>query len=108
MGVISEMEESALMEIGNIIASSFCDAIADFLQFSLLPSPPSFAFDMMGAVVENAIVAIVSEAKDNDHTILFKCDFKDESDKGIYGYIMLFPHHESLKDILAMLEAQVA
>ena len=92
----AEMEESALMEIGNILASSFCDAIADFLQFSLLPSPPSFAFDMMSAMVENLMV-IMAEAQKTEHVILFKCDFHEETERGIYGYIMLFPHHDSLK-----------
>jgi len=102
----TEMEESALMEIGNMLASSFCDAIADFFQFSMLPSPPSFSFDMMSAMMENLMVAM-AEAEKTEHVILFKCDFKDETEKGIYGYIMLFPHHDSLKNMLSMLEAEV-
>lgn len=106
-GIESEMEESALMEIGNILASAFCDAIADFLQFSLLPSPPSFAFDMAGAVVENALIALVAEARANENVILFQCDFMDESGFGINGYIMLYPQQESLKNILDMLEGFV-
>ncbi len=100
------MEESALMETGNILATSFCDAIADFLQFSLLPSPPSFAFDMMGAMVENAIIA-VAQAQETEQIIQFKCDFKEETENEIYGYIMLFPRHDSLKNMLSMLEAEV-
>ncbi len=84
----TEMEESALMETGNILAGSFCDAIADFLHFSLMPSPPSFAFDMMGAMVENVIMA-VAQAQETEH--------------GIYGYITLFPQHDSLKNMLSML-----
>lgn len=108
VSIATEMEESALMEIGNILASAFCDAIADFLQFSLLPSPPSFALDMVGAVVENAIVALVAEARENEHVILFRCDFNDESENGIHGYIMLFPHQDSLKTILSILEEKVS
>ena len=100
------MEESALMETGNILAASFCDAIADFLQFSLLPSPPSFAFDMMGAMVENAIIA-VAQAQETEQIIQFKCDFKEETENEIYGYIMLFPRQGSLKDILSSLEVAV-
>jgi len=102
----TEMEESALMEIGNMLASSFCDAIADFFQFSMMPSPPSFSFDMMSALVENLMVAM-AEAEKTEQVILFKCDFKDENEKGIYGYIMLFPHHDSLKNMLSLLEAEV-
>jgi len=102
----TEMEESALMELGNMLASSFCDAIADFFQFSMMPSPPSFSFDMMSAMMENLMVAM-AEAEKTEQVILFKCDFKDETEKGIYGYIMLFPHHDSLKNMLSLLEAEV-
>ncbi|MBN1762560.1 MAG: chemotaxis protein CheC [Methanomicrobia archaeon] len=107
MNIVSEMEESALKEIGNILASSFCDAIADFLQFSLLPSPPSFTFDLIDVVVGNAVAAVVAGSQKDERTILFKCDFKDENENGLRGYIMLFPQKESLKNILAMLEAKV-
>jgi chemotaxis protein CheC len=96
----AEMEESALMEIGNILASSFCDAIANFLQFSLLPSPPTFTFDTAGTVVENVIKALTQAQVTTKRIILFKCDFKEETGDGIYGYIMLFPRHDSLKDLL--------
>ncbi|MGB2841897.1 MAG: chemotaxis protein CheC [Halobacteriota archaeon] len=102
----TEMEESALMEIGNMLASSFCDAIADFFQFSMMPAPPSFSFDMMSAMMENLMVAM-AESEKTEQVILFKCDFKDETEKGIYGYIMLFPHHDSLKNMLSLLEAEV-
>jgi chemotaxis protein CheC len=105
-GIETEMEESALMEIGNMLASSFCDAVADFFQFSLLPTPPSFAFDMMGAMVEN-VMMVLAQAQETDHVILFKCDFHEETEDGIYGYILLFPHHDSLKKMLSMLEAEV-
>ncbi len=104
--IATEMEESAVVEIGNMLASSFCDGIADFFQFSLMPSPPSFAFDMMGAMVESAIIAVV-QAQETEHVILFRCDFQEETEGGIYGYILLFPHPDSLKNMLSMLEAEV-
>jgi chemotaxis protein CheC len=71
------MEESALTETGNILASAFCDATADFLHFSLMPSPPSFAFDMVGAMIEYAIIEPI-QAREAEHVILFKCAFQEE------------------------------
>ena len=100
----AEMEESALMEIGNILASAFCDAIADFLQFSLLPSPPAFAFDRADAVMETVIRAM-TQAQETERIILFKCNFKEENE-GVYGYIVLFPDSGSLKSMLALLDAR--
>ncbi len=101
----AEMEESALTETGNILASSFCSAIADLLQFSLMPSPPTFAFDMAGAMVEYAIIA-VAQAQGSEHVILFKCDFQESANE-IYGYILLFPDPDSIKSLLAALETTV-
>lgn len=98
----TEMEESALTETGNILASAFCSAIADFLQFSLMPTPPAFAFDMAGALVEYAIIA-VSQEQGTEHVILLKCDFEGNADE-IYGYILLFPDPDSLKNLLSVLE----
>lgn len=100
----AEMEESALMEIGNILASAFCDAIADFLQFSLLPSPPTFAFDMASTIVENVMMAVKQAQVPAERIILFQCNLKEENEEGLDGYIMLFPHHDGLNNILSSLE----
>ncbi len=104
----TKMEESGLMEIGNVLASAFCDAIAEFFQFSLLPSPPSFYFDTLSAVVERGVIA-VKDANQTEHRIIrFKCVFQDENENDIHGYILLFPQPNGLKKILALLEAKVA
>jgi chemotaxis protein CheC len=104
-GIETEMDESALTEAGNILASAFCSAIADLLQFTLMPTPPSFAFDMAGALVENAILAVAHE-HGTEHIILCRCDFP-EGKNDIYGYILLFPHPDSLKGLLSLLEEKV-
>lgn len=104
----TKMEESGLMEIGNVLASAFCDAIAEFFQFSLLPSPPSFYFDTLSAVVERGVIA-VKDANQTEHRIIrFKCVFQDENENDIHGYILLFPQPNGIKKILALLEAKVA
>jgi chemotaxis protein CheC len=104
-GIETKMDESALMEVGNILASAFCSAIADLLQFTLMPTPPSFAFDMAGAFVETAILAVAHE-QGNEHIILCRCDFP-EGKNDIYGYILLFPHPDSLRGLLSLLEEKV-
>jgi chemotaxis protein CheC len=104
-GIETEMDESALIEAGNILASSFCDAVADLLQFTLMPTPPSFAFDMAGALIETAILAVAHE-QGTEHIILCRCDFP-EGKNDIYGYILLFPHPDSLRGLLSLLEEKV-
>jgi len=43
---LNEMDESALLEVGNIMASAFLDATAELLGFVMLPSPPALTIDM--------------------------------------------------------------
>ena len=100
---LSEMDESALMEIGNILASAFADAWAELLGITLLPSPPTFAFDRAEAVT-NRLLTTVGTTVDN--AILFKTIFEGES--GIFsGHFLLLPHPESLDNMLAILGGQI-
>ncbi len=103
--VETEMEKSALMETGNILASAFCDAVADLLNLTLMPSPPSFAFDMVCAMIDPALVAIAL-VPETEHVILFNCAFQ-ERENGIHGYMVLFPDPNGLKEVLSMLERKI-
>jgi chemotaxis protein CheC len=101
--VIGEMEQSAIMEVGNILASSFCDAIAEFLGIVLLPSPPSFVNDMVSAIIQSSLIEI---SMITDDAILFRTDLSD--DHHIFdGYVILFPNPEMLGGMLSILDAKV-
>jgi chemotaxis protein CheC len=104
----SKMEGSVLMEIGNVLASAFCDAIAEFFQFSLLPSPPSLYFDELSALVKRGMIAVTEANEPESRIIRFKCVFQDENGKDLHGNILLFPHPKGLNNILSLLEAKVA
>lgn len=47
----SIMGESALIELGNIISSSYVAALSDFTGLDIKLSVPGFAFDMAGAIL---------------------------------------------------------
>ena len=99
---IGEVEQSAIMEVGNILASSFCDALAEFLGLVMLPSPPCFVCDMADAIVQSSLIVIGQIA---DDAIIFRTDFTDE--QRIYdGYVVLFPNPEMLDRMLSILEAK--
>ena len=101
--ILSKMDESALMEIGNILTSAFATAWADFLGISLITSPPTLAFDMAGAVMDYILATVGMVA---DQVILFKTVFEGESNV-FSGYFMLMPDPESLKNVLKMLGGQI-
>ena len=46
---------SALMEIGNIVGSSYINALGEMIGMELEPSPPAAATDMLGAIVETVL-----------------------------------------------------
>jgi chemotaxis protein CheC len=100
---IGELEQSAIMEVGNILASSFCDAIAEFLGIVLLPSPPNFVNDMVSAILQSSLIEISMIA---DDAILFRTDLADEQ-QIFDGYVILFPNPEMLGRMLSILDAKV-
>ena len=51
----TEIGESALMEIGNIVAASYLNALGTMTDMELEPSPPAAATDTLGAIVETVL-----------------------------------------------------
>jgi chemotaxis protein CheC len=69
-------EESALREVGNILASSVVSAIADVLETRVLPSIPTLAVEGAGAVLQSLLAARGSDAGLRIETEIF--DSEDE------------------------------
>ncbi|KKG10377.1 chemotaxis protein CheC [Methanosarcina sp. 2.H.A.1B.4] len=94
-----EMYASTIMEVGNILSSSFCDASADFMDIILLPSPPNFAVDVPTAVIDSVVSQM---AEKNDHIILFETSLSSDPDVEIY--LALLPEPSVLDDMMKILE----
>jgi len=91
--------DSTIMELGNILSSSFCNAIADMLGIMLIPSPPSLAEDASIAIVE-VIAAQIAEKSEN--VIIFETELK-ENENAVRIFITLVPDEKFLSYILKML-----
>mgnify|MGYP005831997589 CR=1 FL=1 len=100
---LDDLARSAVMEVGNILASSFCDAIAEFLGMVMLPSPPSFNLDMVDSLIDPTVVQISMVA---DDVILFRTDLSDENNT-ISGYLLLFPNPGTLDTIMKKLDEKI-
>ncbi|MCX8172714.1 MAG: chemotaxis protein CheC [Archaeoglobaceae archaeon] len=94
-----ELIDSTIMELGNILSSSFCNAIADMLGTILIPSPPSLAEDTSIAILE-VIVAQIAEK--SEEIIVFETELREEED-AIKIFITLVPDEKFLDYILRML-----
>jgi chemotaxis protein CheC len=51
----TEIGESALMEIGNIVGTSYINALASMTGMEIEPTPPATATDMLGAIVQTVL-----------------------------------------------------
>jgi chemotaxis protein CheC len=51
----TEIGESALMEIGNIMGASYLNALGSMTGMALEPTPPAVATDMLGAIVQTVL-----------------------------------------------------
>lgn len=91
------MDESALMEIGNILAGAYLNALFNFTKISLLPSIPALAMDMAGAILS---VVLIQLGQMGDHALVIETEFKAEDD-GIKGHFFLVPDPGSLETILS-------
>ncbi|HTY15335.1 MAG TPA: chemotaxis protein CheC [Methanoregulaceae archaeon] len=101
---MNEMDESALLEVGNIMVSAFLDGTAGLLNIIMLPSPPQMVIDMPHAALQSIIAS--QDSGDIDEVVLFKTELKSDAHE-IKSSIFLFPNKPMLEEILKMLEALV-
>jgi len=94
---LNSMDESALMEIGNILAGAYLNALSHFTKLTLLPSIPSLAMDMAGAILS---VILIQLGEMGDHALVIETEFTTEND-GVKGHFFLIPDPGSLSTILA-------
>ncbi|MCI7062267.1 MAG: chemotaxis protein CheC [Lachnospiraceae bacterium] len=95
----TEMELSALLEIGNIISGAYLTAISQMTNLSIIQTVPSLAVDMAGAILS---VPAIEFGKLGDKALLIESQFKDE-EINVCGYFILIPTLDSYTHILKSL-----
>ena len=93
---ISEMEMSALSEIGNIMISSYVSTISSLTNMRIDISVPSLNIDMSGALLD-AVTAGFSEVANKAIFIKEKYFCQDET---VYSHMLLLPSVTSLEILL--------
>jgi chemotaxis protein CheC len=89
---LDEMDMSALKEVGNILTGSYLNAFFHFTNIAMLPSIPSLAIDMAGAILN---VVLVQLGQMGDHAMVIETKFLAEDDS-INGHFFLVPDPGSL------------
>lgn len=95
---LGELEESAVMEVGNILSSAYMNALAEFMGMMLLPSPPTMKIDTSAAVLEDAHVRF---GQYPHQALCVESEFLlPEVDEKLRGFFLLLPDPASLGVIL--------
>ena len=97
---LSEMDESALLEVGNIMVSAFLDATAELLGIVMLPSPPALTIDMAHAAMQSLIAQMQEETNE---VLLFSTELVCEEHR-IDSDIIMMPETSTLVRIVGLLE----
>jgi chemotaxis protein CheC len=89
---LNGLEESALLEVGNILAGAYLNAVSRLLGLSLLPSIPGLALDMVGAVTDFLLIERVPLSE----TAVVLASEVREPASGLRGDIFFLPDPATL------------
>lgn len=98
----TEMEFSALKEVGNIITGAYLNSLSSITNLSIYPSVPDLTVDMAGAILS---VPAIEFAALGDRMLMIQTQFFDEM--VLDGYFILIPDLESYGRMLGALGISV-
>jgi chemotaxis protein CheC len=94
------LSQSAMREIGNILASAFLSAIGQLAGLSLIPSVPGYARDMAGSILD---LVLIDLARVEDTALVIETLFR-EAGEDIRGHFFLLPDPRTLSTIIRAAE----
>ncbi len=95
---LTPLQESAIKEAGNILSAAYLNALSEFMQITVLPSPPALAMDMAQAVLSTAYLQF---GADKDLVFCVETEFvMHDAGERLRGFFLLLPELESLRAIL--------
>ncbi|MCR5674971.1 MAG: chemotaxis protein CheC [Lachnospiraceae bacterium] len=100
--MFSEIELSALKEVGNIITGSYLNSLSALTNLKMIPTVPAVAVDMAGAILS---VPAIEFGLIGDNILLIETQFNDETQMN--GYFILLPDLDSYAKILSSLGISV-
>lgn len=97
---MSEMDLSVFMEVGNIMAGTYLNALCELTQLNIGISPPDICADMAGAIMSFPASLF---GMSGDKVLLIQEDFSGA--ERITSHLIMLPDNESLDKILRTLGA---
>lgn len=101
---LGTIEQSAIQEAGNILGSSYMNALAEFMGMILMPSPPSLAVDLSTTVLSSTYVEVSGGA---EYVFCVESEFVlQESNERVRGFFLLMPDTPSLTAVLKAMRVE--
>lgn len=98
-GVTDPMSQSAIAEVGNIMAASYVNALVALTGLEIQISTPSVCIDMAGALLS---VPAIYYANISDYMFLIEDDFNHQDDSSS-SHMFLIPEEDGLQKIMESL-----
>src|SRR3954466_5810749 len=95
----TELGGSALQEIGNIVGTSYINALAGMTGMALEPTPPATATDMLGAMVQSVLA---ERAGASDVALLLDSELRVEGEDCAVSFLLV-PEQGGVEQLLARL-----
>ncbi len=95
----SEYASSALGEVGNIVGSSYINALAEMTGMAIEPTPPGTATDMLGAIVQTVLAG---QAHAGDVALMLDSELEVEGSDCSIAF-MLVPSEDGVGELLERL-----
>ena len=80
-----EMGRSALREVGNILASSYLNAVVEMTGMELEPQPPTIEVDLLGSLVSRSLAGIRAD----DPTVLMRSVMSVEASDSSFAFLFV-------------------
>ena len=95
----TEVGDSALGEIGNILGTSYLNALSAMTGLTMMPTPPTLATDLLGAIVASVLAQAAGE---NDIALVLDSEL-DVADQPCSLSFLLLPASGRADELLAPL-----
>ncbi len=100
--LITEMDRSALKEIGLILANAYLGALSVFVKWGMISTVPELIEDMAEAIIDYILIELSDVSK---YALLIKSEFSEATTK-ITGHFFLIPNPEGLNVLLKATETR--
>jgi len=96
LACLTEMQKSALKEVGNICLCWYLNAVCRMIHVDMIPAPPDATVDLLGAVLDIPLASLGIKV---NTVIAVHTSFKG-IDRQIDGYFLMLPEEATLELIL--------